>query len=136
MQARRGELIDALGDGGLVAVAGTRRVGLLTWRLGPDRRAEITAVAVDPGSRRRGVGRALLDEAARRLRELTIDRVWLVTTNDNLEALALYQKAGYRLATLRAGAIDDVRRRIKPSIPEIASNGIPIRDELDLELEL
>lgn len=134
MQARRGELIDALGDGGLVAVAGTRRVGLLTWRL--ERSAEITALAVDPGSRRRGVGRALLDEAAQRLRELSVDRVWLVTTNDNLEALTLYQKAGYRLATLRAGAIDDLRRRIKPSIPEIASNGIPIRDELELELEL
>jgi ribosomal protein S18 acetylase RimI-like enzyme len=136
MQARRGELMDALGGGGLVAAAGAQRVGLLCWRLGPESSAEITALAVDRESRRRGVGRALLDAAAAALRELGVDRVWLVTTNENLEALALYQKAGYRLTALHAGAIDDLRRRLKPSIPEVASNGIPIHDELELGRDL
>ena len=65
MQARRGELMDALDGDGLV-----------------------------------GIGRQLLDAAAGGLRELGVDRVWLVTTNENLEALALYQRAGYRLTAL------------------------------------
>jgi hypothetical protein len=59
-----------------------------------------------------------------------------VTTNDNLAALALYAQAGYRLAAVRSGAIDDLRRTIKPSIPEVGSNGIPIHDELELVKEL
>jgi ribosomal protein S18 acetylase RimI-like enzyme len=128
--------MDALGGGGLVALDEGRPVGLLCWLLGPEHSAEITALAVDRGFRGRGIGRALLDAAATALRQHPVDRVWLVTTNDNLEALALYQRAGYRLAELRPGAIDDLRRRLKPSIPEVASNGIPIRDELELAREL
>ena len=139
MQARAGQLMDALGAGGLVArdaASGGRRTGLLCWRLGPESSAEITCLVVEPASRGSGVGRALLDAAAEALRDLAVDRVWLVTTNDNLEALALYQRAGYRLVELRPGAVDVLRRRLKPSIPEVASNGIPIRDELELRLEL
>jgi hypothetical protein len=36
---------------------------------------------------------------------------------------------------IRPGAIDE-ERRLKPSIPETDSAGLPIRDELDLELPL
>ena len=136
MQARRGAFVDALGGGGLVAWVGAERVGLVCWQLGPEASAEITCLAVVPEAQGRGVGRALLDAASAALRGLAVDRTWLVTTNENLAALALYQKAGYRLSELRAGAIDEIRRTIKPSIPEIASNGIPIHDELELSLEL
>ena len=136
MQARRGGSVDALGGGGLVAWSGSKRIGLLCWQLGPEHSAEITCLAVVSNAQRRGVGRLLLDEAAVHLRELAVDHVWLVTTNENLAALALYQKAGYRLSALRPGAIDEIRRTIKPSIREVASNGIPIRDELELSREL
>jgi hypothetical protein len=40
-----------------------------------------------------------------------------------------------RLAALRPGAIEE-SRRIKPSIPLVGEHGIPIRDELELELLL
>ena len=77
-----------------------------------------------------------MDATAFALRAEGVRRAWLVTTNDNLAALGLYQKAGWRLATLRRGAIDDARRRLKPGIPEIGQHGIPLRDELELELDL
>jgi ribosomal protein S18 acetylase RimI-like enzyme len=139
MQARRGELIDALGDGGLVAEREGRRVGLLFWRREPPGEAasvEITAVAVEQDVQRSGVGRALMLEAEAALRRLGVARAWLVTTNENLAALALYQKVGYRLVALHAGAIDEIRRTIKPSIPLVSGNGIRVRDELELELLL
>jgi hypothetical protein len=60
--------------------------------------------------------------------------VWLVTTNDNLDALRFYQRRGFRLAKLRRGAVDAARSRLKPTIPEVGSFGIPIRDEIVLEL--
>ena len=58
-----------------------------------------------------------------------------MTTNNNLRALAFYQKRGFRLVGLQPGAIDD-ERKLKPSIPEVDSAGLPIRDELHLELSL
>ena len=141
MQARRGEMIDAIGDGGLIAEHDGRRVGLLFWRLEPadgstGASAEVTAVAVEAGAQGSGVGRALMTEAEAELRRRGLARAWLITTNENLTALALYQKVGYRLVALHPGAIDEIRRTIKPSIPLASGNGIRVRDELELELLL
>ena len=59
-------------------------------------------------------------------------RVWLITTNDNLGALRFYQKMGFELVAIYRGAINK-SRKIKPSIPEKGFDGIPIRDEIELE---
>ena len=40
-----------------------------------------------------------------------------MTTSDNLVALRFYQRAGFRMAELRPGAVDAARARLKPSIP-------------------
>ena len=137
MQARRGELIDVLEGQGGVAADGDRSLGLVTWLVAaPGDEAEIRALTVGRGDRRGGVGAALLAAAEDALRDAGVPRAWLVTTNDNLPALALYQKAGWRLADLRPGAIDDLRRTIKPSIPVGGHDGIPLRDELELAKDL
>jgi hypothetical protein len=63
-------------------------------------------------------------------------RLWLVTTNDNLHALGFYQRRGLRLCALHAGSLDR-DRALKPELPEInPDNRIPMRDLLELELEL
>lgn len=112
-------------------------VGLVGWRLEADSRvAEITVLAVREDARRRGVGQALLDTAVEALRAAGVERAWLVTTNDNLPALRLYQRAGWQLSALRPGAVDAARRTLKPAISLVGEGGIPIRDELELELEL
>jgi GNAT superfamily N-acetyltransferase len=85
---------------------------------------------VAPESRRHGVAAALLREAERRLAAAGVHRGWLVTTNDNLGAIALYGRNGWYLSALHAGAVDEVRRTLKPGIALIAENGLPIRDEL------
>ena len=148
LQARRGELVDVLEGQGLVALladrdeaGGARPIGLVTWLGGAgdpiDRaEAEVRALVVSPPERGRGVARQLVDAAAAALQEAGVRRAWLVTTNDNLAALALYQKAGWRLATLRPGGVDQSRRTVKPAIPEIGEHGIPLRDELELTLDL
>jgi ribosomal protein S18 acetylase RimI-like enzyme len=87
-------------------------------------------------ARGQGAGRMLIDAAVDSLRQLGVRRAWLVTTNDNLAALALYQKAGWRLSALRPGAIDELRRSIKPSISVVGEHGIPLRDELELTKDL
>jgi ribosomal protein S18 acetylase RimI-like enzyme len=59
----------------------------------------------------------------------------LLTTNDNLHALRFYQRRGFRLAALYPGALAEARK-LKPSIPETGYHGIPIRDEIELEMSL
>ena len=60
-------------------------------------------------------------------------RLWLITTNDNLPALGFYQKRGWRLVALHRDALDE-SRRLKPEIPLLGIDGIPLRDEIELEL--
>lgn len=137
MQARRGELVDVLEGEGLVAFEDETAVGLVTWVVEPDgARAEIRAVAVAGAHRGQGYGRAAMEAAHERLRSAGVASVWLVTTNDNIVAQSLYEGLGYRLVEVREGAIDVLRRTLKPSIPLIGANGIPIRDELELARKL
>jgi hypothetical protein len=58
--------------------------------------------------------------------------VWLITSNDNLNALRFYQRRGYRLAAVHRDAIV-LARQIKPEIPLVGDFGIPLTDEIELE---
>jgi ribosomal protein S18 acetylase RimI-like enzyme len=122
---------------GVVALVEGERVGLLTWvadALG--RTAEIRAVAVDPGARGRGIGRALFGAAHAAIDAAGIERVWLVTTNDNAPAIHLYESLGYEVVDVRRGAIDELRRTIKPSIPLLGHGDVELHDELELAKQL
>lgn len=138
MQARRGELVDVLaGCEGLVAELDRRPTGLITWLVEGDRStAEIRAVAVGVTARGRGIGRALFEAAHATLAAAGVRVAWLVTTNDNEPAIHLYESLGYALVEIRRGAIDEIRRTIKPSIPLGGQGGIEIHDELELRRPL
>jgi ribosomal protein S18 acetylase RimI-like enzyme len=118
---------------GLVAErAGAEVVGVVTWTIDGDACEIVSIDAVVEGE---GVGTALLESACEAAAGAGCTRVHLVTTNDNLRALAFYQRRGFALRELRAGAVAEARR-LKPEIPLVAGNGIPIRDELVLERPL
>ncbi|WP_052339411.1 GNAT family N-acetyltransferase [Gorillibacterium massiliense] len=80
----------------------------------------------------KGTGTALMQKVEDVAKNQGCRRIHLTTTNDNLRALGFYQKRGYRLARLNASAVERARE-IKPEIPILAENGIPIRDEIVLE---
>jgi ribosomal protein S18 acetylase RimI-like enzyme len=79
----------------------------LYWQAGraapapPETSLYIDALAVADGSRRRGVGRALLDQAERRARDLGLSTVALETALENKPARALYLGAGYEEVAYR-----------------------------------
>jgi ribosomal protein S18 acetylase RimI-like enzyme len=90
MQARRGELVDMLEGQGLVSIRDGAPVGLVLWLIhSPTATAEVRVLVVAGAARGLGVGRALIERAAATLRDAGVRRAWLVTTNDNLAALAL-----------------------------------------------
>ena len=130
-QARRGEIIDVLAARlGLVAGDG---IGLLTYRPDGDT-LELSALAAAP--RGAGTGTGLVDALVAVAHERHVARIWVVTTNDNVDALAFYQRRGFRLAEIRSGAVDDARRSLKPSIPLAGQHGIEMHDEIELILDL
>lgn len=129
-QARLGEVHDVLALPGFAAVADGELVGVATFQRTGER-AELAVLVVDAGQRRRGLGTALIDAVAEAAKANGAAELWLVTTNDNLTALDLYQRRGFRLSALHAGAVER-SRAVKPSIPEIGQHGIPLRDELVL----
>jgi ribosomal protein S18 acetylase RimI-like enzyme len=131
--ARRGELIDARQPPALLAWLGGRIAGVLTWIVDGDAFEVLTLHVDEPWH---GTGTALLDGARRLAASLECRRMWLVTTNDNVDALRFYQRRGFRIVDVRPGAVDLARAHLKPAIPEFGEHAIPVRDELELELEL
>ena len=130
--ARLGELIDAAELPGFVAELSGRRVGLVTFAARPDGIEVVTLQALTEG---RGVGRSLMDRLHTVAIETDAPRLWLITTNDNIRAFAFYQRWGMDLVRVVRNGVS-VSRRVKPSIPEIGSNAIALRHEIELELRL
>lgn len=130
--ARLGQLVDAEALEGFVAVEDGERIGLLTFASRGD---ELEVVTLHSQRRRRGAGRALMDAAREAAVHQASRRLWLITTNDNVGALAFYQRWGLDLVALHREGVA-ASRRVKPSIPSHGHGGVPIRHELELELLL
>jgi GNAT superfamily N-acetyltransferase len=129
--ARLGVLEDALAHPQLVAHYGDGTLaGVLTYVLDGDECEVLTLHAAD---RHRGTGTALIAAVEALARDAGCSRLWLITTNDNVDALRFYQRRGFRLAKLHPGAVDDARERLKPGISRFGDHGIPLRDEIELE---
>ena len=131
--ARRGELVDPTVLPGFVAVVDGERAGLATYAVRGDECEVVTVRSLREGI---GIGRALLDAVREAALMAGCRRLWLVTTNENLRALAVYQRWGLDLVALHRDAVTEARERLKPTIPTRGQNGIPIRHELELELRL
>jgi ribosomal protein S18 acetylase RimI-like enzyme len=127
--AGHGELIDAMPLDGLVAWIGDEPVGHLTYRVAGPEWEVVTIGSTRPGA---GVGGALMDALLARAAQAGAERVWLITTNDNTNALRFYQRHGFDLVRLDRDAVTRSRRHLKPAIPTHI-DGIPVRHELELQ---
>ncbi len=132
----RGRRHEAAGLEAMVAEVGSGRaavpVGLATYRVEGD---ETELVSLDALVEGRGIGTALLAAVAERAGGEGCRRLWLVTSNDNLDALRFYQRRGMRLVAVHRGGVDRARA-VKPQIPEVGAFGIALHDEIELELDL
>ncbi|MBK9746752.1 MAG: GNAT family N-acetyltransferase [Chloroflexi bacterium] len=128
----RGRLHDMTTLPGFVALIDDQRLGLVTYRLDGD---ECEIMSLDSRAEGQGIGSALLKAVQQVARAAGCRRLVLITTNDNTHALRFYQRRGWRLAALHVGAVDD-GRRLKPEIPLIGHDDIPIHDEIELEMQV
>lgn len=117
---------------GFVATIGGKLVGLITYQVESNSCEIVTLNSIQSN---RGVGSALINTVVEHARQLKCERLWLITTNDNLNALRFYQKRGMVLVAVHRNAAEQARK-LKPQIPLIGEHGIPLRDEIELEMIL
>ncbi len=118
--------------GSTSGVSGDEPAGLITFRI---EGASCEIVTLDSLHSGLGVGSRLIGAVREHATKAGCARLWLITTNDNTHALRFYQRRGFVLAALHRNAIE-ISRRIKPGIPLRGADGIPIRDEIELEMEI
>ena len=106
--------------------------GVATYIIKGDQCEIISLDSLDEG---KGIGTALINAVVKEAQSRSCRRLFLSTTNDNLHALRFYQKRGFELTAIRRGAVNK-SREIKPAIPMLGGNGIPLRDEIELEMPL
>lgn len=108
------------------------RVGMVTYEVTND---ECEIVTLDAFNKFQGIGTALLEEVINEMKKKSINRLWLITTNDNLDAVRFYQCKGWTMCNVHVNAIE-LSREIKPTIPKIGQYGIPINHEIEFEMFL
>jgi len=117
---------------GFIAESDGNLIGLATYSIS-GKECELVSIATEITGN--GIGKALVLAVRLMALETGCRRLWLITTNDNLDALGFYQKIGFHLVAVHRAAVTE-SRKVKPSIPLIGEHGIPLRDEIELEMGL
>jgi GNAT superfamily N-acetyltransferase len=125
----RGVLHDASQLAALVALYQRKKSGLLTYRISQDQCEIVTLNSLFENI---GIGTTLLEAVERQASLQGCTRTWLVTTNDNTRALGFYKKRGFHVVEIHLGVIEKYRK-LKPEIPILGFDRIPILDEIELE---
>jgi len=128
----RGVLHQADSLPGFIALLDGNRVGLITYRIANN---ECEGITLDSFVEGKGIGSALICAVKEAASKQNCKRLWIITTNDNVKALRFYQRHGFTLAALYPNAIEQ-SRKIKPEIPLIGIDDIPLRNEIELEIKL
>lgn len=128
----RGKIIDGTKLDGFLLQEDNKIIGLVTYKFFED---VCEIVSLDSKKENIGIGTALLKEIEKVAIESNCKKMRLITTNDNLRALQFYQKRGYCLTKIYPNAMDEVRK-VKPDVPLLGENNIPLRDEIELEKKL
>ena len=117
---------------GFIALDGDEWTGEITYAFSG---SDCEIVSLDSLREGQGIGTKLITAVVEEARTKNCERVFLITTNDNLNALGFYQKRGFQLVKINRGAMIETRK-LKPGIPVIGANNIPLRDEIELEMIL
>ena len=95
-----------------------------------DTECEIMAIeSLEPNT---GVGSLLVKAIIEKARDEHCKRVYLQTTNDNTNAFRFYQRRGFTICAFRINELD-YSRKLKPSIPLLGDDDIPLMHEIEFE---
>lgn len=128
---RRGHVVDVAVLPGLVALRHGQPAGLVTLTRHLDE-LEVSVLAAAPFD---DAIAARLLAAARTHVTGSCRRIWSVCSNAEFEVQRALQQNGFRLCTVRPGAVDAVARRTTAALVT-SLGGLPVRDEVEFDLLL
>ena len=114
----------------MLALCDAAVAGVLSFAVEQDR-LNIVMLNVDPQYQGRRTARSLLAAVEAHAREERLSKLVVATTNDDLPALYLYQRWGFVLSEIKAGAVLEHHGH-----EELGFASIPVRDEIRLEKHL
>lgn len=123
----RGNIIDGTKLDGFVAVSNEQIVGLVTYVF-KDTECEI--ISLNSFIENIGIGTALINKVREIAKNNNCHILKLVTTNNNIKAFGFYQKRGFIISKVYINAMETARK-LKPQIPMVDENNLPIRDEIE-----
>jgi ribosomal protein S18 acetylase RimI-like enzyme len=91
-----------------------------------DTHAHLAQVAVDPGARSQGIGKALIEGASASARACGFSRLTLFVAGGNRRARALYDRLGFRVTTSFTAAVR-VQPRLSTSVAPSAGGARTLR---------
>jgi len=115
---------------GFIASHAGNRIGLATYYL---EGGECELVTINSLSEGMGIGTELLKAVIQTAVKENCSRIWTIVTNDNVNALRFFQTRGFVCAALHRNAVEK-SRELNPDIPSLGFHNIPIRDEIELEM--
>jgi len=125
----RGKIHDCKKLPGLISLENGKPIGLLLYAIEHN---ECEIISLNSLLEKKGVGSSLVQAVKDVAKAAGCSRVWTITTNDNVAALRFYQKRGFTLVAVYPNALK-TSRKLKPEIPTVGKDGIPLRDEIELE---
>ena len=126
----RSKIYDASKLPGFLAGGEEQTHGFITYRIDENK---VEIISLNSFKERVGIGSSLIDAVKKVAVSKSIKRIWLITTNDNYTAVSFYQRRGFRVKTIHKNAIEQ-SRKLKPEIPVTGIGGVPIRDEIEMEM--
>ena len=131
--AVHGELYDLCKLPCLVATSDNNDLlGYCYYRISGD---ECEIMAMEAIQHNRGVGTALINTVLKEAENKNLKRVYLQTTNDNFKAFRFYQRRGFTMCNVRFNELNK-SRMLKPAIPLIGTDNIPLLHEIEFEIKL
>lgn len=128
----KGKMHDVVNLPGFICKHDDKIAGLITYHI-ENEGCEIVTLNSKIGNK--GLGSQLIQKVLEVAKEHLCNRVWLITTNDNIQAIRFYQKRGFDWIDFHRDVIDE-SRKLKPEIPKLGNDDIPIRHEIEFEYRL
>jgi ribosomal protein S18 acetylase RimI-like enzyme len=82
----------------------------------------------------KGIGTKIIERIKEIAKTKHCKRIWLITSNENINAIKFYQKRGFHISNIYLNAMEEARK-IKPETQKF-SNVIEIRDEIEFEINI
>lgn len=128
----REELVDMTRLDGFVIYDKETIIGLITYRIKSN---ECEIMSLDSLNENQGIGTTLVNKVIEIASEKKCTKIKLITTNDNINTICFYQKRGFDMVNIYRNALD-ASRKLKPSIPLLGDFNIPLKHEIEFEMDL